>query len=338
MFQNLIFTFTCVLFCKLINFPVTKGLLPIPQLPKPVLKINGSELVDKVLAHVRQKVIALRLDPMFLRNLKFLVMKDSISLRNGKIKGLSNIQRAGPLMVSVAFRDTKFRSGFSVTDVEVDQDVQIKTRNASYPNGHIHMDCENVTGYQMNGSELVDKVLAHIRQRIIARRLDPMVIPNLKFLVLKESISLRNGKIKGLSNIQRVGPVMVNVSMRDTKFRSAFSVTDVNVDQDVQIKTRNASYPNGHTHMDCENVTGYQVFKLSHLTQALTLDEFKISVGDFNYKTTGLGEMARKGSKTLTTIIDKTKDPVLTVFNVTFKMLVNVALKALRSALLAAVG
>ncbi|ODM99259.1 hypothetical protein Ocin01_07414 [Orchesella cincta] len=185
-------------------------------------------------------------------------------------------------------------------------------------------------GYQLNGSEFVDRVLENVREQVITLGLDPLNLPSIHFRVNNESVALRNGTIRGLSNIHRVGPVVVNVTILDTKYRSAFAVYNVSADQDVQIQSqmKNISYPNGHVHMDCDNVTVYQVFKLDHITQVLSLDEFELSIGECNYNVTGLGERAQNNSATINEIFARTKGPVLAVFNITFKILVNVALQA----------
>ncbi|CAL8128862.1 unnamed protein product [Orchesella dallaii] len=195
-------------------------------------------------------------------------------------------------------------------------------------------------GKQINGTELVDRVLENVRQQIVTLRLDPIKLPSIQLQVQNETIALRNGTVKGLSNIQRVGPVYVNVTLFNTKYRSAFAIYNVSADQDVIIKitNTNTSYPNGHVHMDCDNVTVYQVYKLDHLSQLLQLDEFELSIGDCNYNVTGLGDRAQEGSAALNAIFAQTKGPVLTVFNLTFKTLVNVGLQAVRTALVALIG
>ncbi|OXA56018.1 uncharacterized protein LOC110848762 [Folsomia candida] len=191
---------------------------------------------------------------------------------------------------------------------------------------------------QLNGTTLTDKVMDSVRAEVIKQGWDDINPPD---VVLKDpfgfsnySLAIRNQSIKGMANAYRVGDVIVNVTILNTKFRSAFAVYNVSSDADVQIHTKDANYDNGHVHSDCDNVTAYQVFKLDHLTQTLTLDEFELSIGECNYNATGLGERAANASTVMNALFSKLKAPMLLAFNTGFKIAINAALAAARTALL----
>jgi hypothetical protein len=105
----------------------------------------------------------------------------------------------------------------------------------------------------------VDAVLDRYRELVVSWNLDPYNTTTFAIKVGNQSVGLRNGQIKGLSNVHRLGDVYVNTTLLNTKVRSAFAIYNVSKDQDVEIMLGNISYPNGHIHLHCDNVTVYQV-------------------------------------------------------------------------------
>jgi len=83
------------------------------------------------------------------------------------------------------------------------------------------------------------------------------------------------------------------------------------------------------------NVTVLTIFKFDHLTQALTLDEFAVSLASVGLSATGLGDLLAGGTALSTELGNRFKDPILFIFNTVFKGLVNVALQAVRAGLMA---
>jgi hypothetical protein len=181
----------------------------------------------------------------------------------------------------------------------------------------------------------VDQVLNETRKQILSSGLDPIRLPSFSFQLNNYSVAIGNGTLKGLSNIQRVGDVVVEITPLATRFRSSFAVTNVSADEDVDIITKDVNYTEGHVHVDVDNVTVYQVYRLDYLTQTLTLEEFKLSVGNVDFNVTGLGDRAQNDSVLITKVISKTKGPILILFNLALRSAVNAALYAVRAALLA---
>jgi len=165
-----------------------------------------------------------------------------------------------------------------------------------------------------------------VRKGAIDAGLDEIRPLNLNFKILNEHIAIYNQSIIGLANGYRVGDVVVTATLFSSKFRSAFAIYNVSSDADIVIQTSLANYSNGHIHMDCNSVMATQVFMLEYLSQSLTLDEFQLTMGDCVFSVTGLGDRAQDGSAMMTEIFANMKDPVLLLFSILLKTLLNSAL------------
>lgn len=82
--------------------------------------------------------------------------------------------------------------------------------------------------------------------------------------------------------------------------------------------------------MTCDNATVFQVYKLDHVTQLLTLDEFEFSLGPCQNVVEGVGE---RGAAVSEKAMEKAKPVLIKIFNVSFKIAVNVGLQGARAAL-----
>lgn len=142
-----------------------------------------------------------------------------------------------------------------------------------------------------------------MRQEVVATGLDDVRLPNISikvsqlpifaipncqlfaiidpilFQLFNQSLSITNQSAKGLANVYRVGDVNVQVTLLNTRFRSAFAIYNVSSDSDIEIHTNFANYSNGHVHSDCDNVTAYQVAKFASIreSQAKQISILRIS-------------------------------------------------------------
>ncbi|CAL8128861.1 unnamed protein product [Orchesella dallaii] len=170
---------------------------------------------------------------------------------------------------------------------------------------------------KINGTETVDKILANIQKTIKVLKLDPI-----KTLPLElPGLSLRNGTINGLSNIQRVGDVVVTVDLTSAKLSSAFSIKNLSSDEDVTVNGKK-----GHVHTDCEHVTASTVYKFDGVTQTLSLKTFNLSIGTYEFKVTGFGNAGKATGDKINSMFAVVKGPMLTVFSNSLKTAINIAL------------
>jgi hypothetical protein len=112
-------------------------------------------------------------------------------------------------------------------------------------------------------------------------------------------------------------------------------VSNFTADSDIHVKYNETEYPDGKVGMICNNITIFQVYKFSHPTQILEIEEFESNLNDCLVNIEELGDNSFQQTVFINVLLDKLKDPAFAIFNVSFKALINVALIAARAALLA---